>query len=90
MSIVEALRDPGLFGRLPLFADFASRDRWLVFHKAWSALSMTAEEMRIYQHPHGPPDSADHPAVRGVRRRRPRLGQVVHGGADRDLPLLLP
>jgi len=48
MTIIEAFRDPELFGRLPLFADLASWNRWLVFHKAWSALPMTADEMQIY------------------------------------------
>ena len=42
MTIVDALHDLELFGRLPLFADVGSWRR--------SALPMTPDEMRIYQH----------------------------------------
>lgn len=41
MTIVDALHDPELFDRLPLFADLGSWRLRLVFHQASSALPMT-------------------------------------------------
>ena len=50
MTITDALHDPQLFGRLPIFRDLATWARWLVFLKALFALPMSEAELRVYQH----------------------------------------
>lgn len=48
MTIIDALRDPELFGRLAPFRDLASWTRWTVFLKTVFALPMTEAERATY------------------------------------------
>ncbi len=50
LTIVEALEDPDLFGRLPAFRDLSTWKRWLVFLKAVDGLPLTDEEEQIFVH----------------------------------------
>lgn len=49
MTILDALADAALFGRLPIFRDLRSWARWLVFLKALFVVEMTADEVTIYR-----------------------------------------
>ena len=49
MTIVDALRDPNVFGGLPAFADLSTWKPWLVFLRSVYGLSLDAEELAIFQ-----------------------------------------
>jgi hypothetical protein len=48
MTIIDALKDPNLFGSLDRFRDLKSWEHWIAFLKAVFALPMTEEELSIY------------------------------------------
>ena len=48
ISVVDALRDPKLFGGLPAFADLTTWTAWLVFTKAVYGLPMSPEEEQLF------------------------------------------
>jgi len=50
VTILDALTDRELFGRLPIFRDLGSWHRWFAFLKALFSIPMTAEELLIYAH----------------------------------------
>ncbi len=50
MNIIQALEDPDLLGRLPVFRKLATWDRWLVFLKACYGLPLAAEEFALFQY----------------------------------------
>ena len=47
MTIVDALQDRALFGRLPIFRDLGSWTRWLVFLRALFALPMDDQDRAL-------------------------------------------
>jgi hypothetical protein len=51
VTLVDALRDPALFGPL---SDPATWGAWLAFLGAVFGLPMTDEQLALYRHPHRP------------------------------------
>jgi hypothetical protein len=49
MTIIDAIKDPHVFGSLPAFQSLDTWVSWLSWLKAVYALPMTAEELAIYQ-----------------------------------------
>jgi hypothetical protein len=48
VTILDALRDPALFGGLPAFRDLTTWSRWLVFLAALYGLPLTRDEERVF------------------------------------------
>jgi hypothetical protein len=81
LTIIEALRDPLLFGALPAFRDLATWSRWLVFLKAAYGLPLDADEIPIFtQHtgrPHYAPPPGGWPEVVAIVGRQSGKSRIA-------------
>lgn len=50
MNIIQALRDPDVFGALPAFRDLSTWSKWIVFLKSCYGLALDVEELAVFQH----------------------------------------
>lgn len=86
VSIVDALQDRSLFGRLPAFHDLSTWLRWLVFLRALYGLPLSADDeatfcrhtgrSRYVGRPGGFPEAV---AIVGRQAGKDRIGAVVSG-----------
>src|SRR5262245_56577118 len=86
MNIIEALRDPRLFGGTPTFRDLSTWRRWLVFLSAVYGLPLSSEEQATFRRFTGrtvyaPPRGGWREAVAVVGRQsgKTRVAGVVAG-----------
>ena len=49
-TIVDALRDPQVFGALPAFNDLRSWSRWMIFLRALYGQPLNRDEVSIFRH----------------------------------------
>ena len=49
VTVLEALKDPHLFGGLPAFRDLTTWSAWIVFLKATYGLALTRHERKLFE-----------------------------------------
>jgi hypothetical protein len=84
VSILDALQDPSLFGRLPAFRDLSTWTRWLVFLRALYGLPLDREGEALFCQHTGrsryvvrPGGYAEAVAVVGRQAGKDRIGGVI-------------
>ena len=83
VTVVQALRDPNLFGGLPAFQDLTTWASWIVFMKACYGLPLTRHERKVFEQHTGrstyAPPAGGYPeavAIVGVQSGKSKIAVV--------------
>ena len=78
INIVDAIKNPKLFGSLPRFKKLDTWTAWLVVLKAIFGLPMTADDLAIFQRHTGRASPPLRRLQGNLSHHRPSWRQVVH------------